>query len=501
VSLADRQHRLVAIFLMAGVFVVDLWLPLGVAGGVPYVAVVLVALGIRRWQEIVAIAFACGALTLVGALLSPDAGATEVWKVYANRLLALFVIGVTTAVGLQRKWAEARAIQVSENLKQRKEELDQANQALRKEVAEHRSHFEALRESTAQIEAILQNTVEGIITIDLDGIIQSANPATIAMFGYEASELIGKNSSMLTPPSGDDENGGVLRRNLDAGQSRIIDSGREITGRRKNGTSFPVVLSVGKIELDTAPLFVCTWRDVSETRKAERQARDLESLAEVSTLTAGIAHDIGTPMNVILGYANMLGNTVTDEKSRKHLQIIGDQVRRVTELIQSLLNFVRPSEARHVSVDLAAILDAALLFFQEKLKKLEIDVERSFDEVPAVSGDPDKLQQLFLNLFVNAADAMPEGGKLRVGLGLVRDYVEIRVADTGVGISSEPVEKIFEPFYTSKERGKGTGLGLAVSRGIVIDHGGEIAVSSELGKGTEFRILVPVQVTKQGPTS
>lgn len=500
-SLANRRHRLTAIVLMAGVFALDLRLPLGVAGGVPYAAVVLVALGIRRRQEIVAIAFACATLTLVGALLSPDAGATEVWKVYANRLLALFVIGATTAIGLQRKRAEDQTLRVSENLYLRTEELDQANLALRREVEGHQTSFEALRESTAQIEAILQNTVEGIITIDPDGVIQSANSATIAMFGYEASELIGKNMSMLTSSSGDDGSWGGSRRSFDAGQSRIIESGREITGHRKNGTSFPVVLSVGRIELKSVPLFVCTWRDVSETRKAERRARDLESLAEVSTLTAGIAHDIGTPMNVILGYANMLGKTATDEKSRKHLQIIVEQVRRVTNLIQSLLNFVRPSESQQVSADLAAILDAALSFFQERLKKLGIEIECSFEQVPLITGDPDKLQQLFLNLFVNAADAMPEGGKLGVCLGVVGDYVEIRVADTGVGIPSELLQRIFEPFYTSKERGKGTGLGLAVSRGIVIDHGGEIAVSSELGNGTEFKILLPTQATTLGPTS
>jgi signal transduction histidine kinase len=145
-----------------------------------------------------------------------------------------------------------------------------------------------------------------------------------------------------------------------------------------------------------------------------------------------------------------------------------------------------------VSVDLAGELETALSFLEQQFRKRGIAVDRRFEPVPVIRGDRDRLQQLFLNLFVNAEDAMPDGGELRVTVRIGEPgKVEIRIADTGVGIPEESLESIFEPFFTTKDRGKGTGLGLLVSKGIVVDHGGAISVSSEAGKGTEFRILLP----------
>ena len=135
-----------------------------------------------------------------------------------------------------------------------------------------------------------------------------------------------------------------------------------------------------------------------------------------------------------------------------------------------------------------------LTFLSEELRKRDVKVERRFEPVPAIRGDGAKLQQLFLNLFLNALDAMPEGGTLRVSLeSCDPDQVEVRVADTGTGIPSEALAKIFEPFFTSKPSGKGSGLGLAVAKGIVSDHDGQIDVASEPGKGTEFLVSFPVE--------
>ena len=230
-----------------------------------------------------------------------------------------------------------------------------------------------------------------------------------------------------------------------------------------------------------------------ERREAERRARTAEELASVGTLTAGIAHDVGTPMGVILGYAEMLERSLEQPRNKERAAIIAEQVRRVRELLQTLLNLARPCQARRVPVDLERTLERSLAFFQEKLRRYGIAVERRYEAVPAVRGDPDRLQQVFLNLFVNAADAMPEGGTLDIGLeAAAEDRVAVRVRDTGVGIAPEALGRVFEAFYTTKERGMGTGLGLLVARGIVLDHGGAIHVASEPGKGTEFVVQLPI---------
>jgi signal transduction histidine kinase len=230
-------------------------------------------------------------------------------------------------------------------------------------------------------------------------------------------------------------------------------------------------------------------------REAERKMRAAQELAAIGTLTAGLAHEVGTPMNVILGYAQLLEAEASDEGARETAHTIVGQVRRVTGIIETLLNIARPRERRRVSVDLSGIVDTSVAFLSEKLARRHIAVEREEEVSPPVSGDPERLQQLFLNLFLNAADAMPRGGRIRIELRPAgARHVEVRIQDTGSGISEEALPQIFEPFFTTKTRGAGTGLGLAVCKGIVLDHEGEIDVQSEVGKGSEFLIRFPTQL-------
>jgi signal transduction histidine kinase len=238
------------------------------------------------------------------------------------------------------------------------------------------------------------------------------------------------------------------------------------------------------------------WRDYEsqgqELRLSERRLRAAEDLASIATLVAGLAHEIGTPMGVIRGHAEALGASVEGERAQWRLRTILEQIDRISSIIQSLLNIARPREAIRAQVHLAELLDTALAFLSEKLERRAVRVERSYAPLPRVVGDPDKLQQLFLNLFLNAIDAMPEGGTLRVALrrgGALA--VEIAVADTGVGVSRRDLEQLFKPFFTTKPPGRGSGLGLVVAQGIVADHGGEIQVASEPGHGTVFTIHLP----------
>ncbi len=234
-----------------------------------------------------------------------------------------------------------------------------------------------------------------------------------------------------------------------------------------------------------------------ELRRASQRAKAAERLASLGTLVAGLAHEIGTPMGVIQGHAKLLEPAVTDEDGRWRLKTIQEQIARISRIIESLLNMARPRRERRVPVALAAVLDGTAAFLSEKLERRGIRLERDYAEVPSVLGDPERLQQLFLNLFLNAADAMPEGGELRIHLGLDdAGDIEVRVADSGVGIRAEEVGRVFDPFVTSKPAGEGSGLGLAVAQGIVMDHDGGIEVSSEEGAGTEFRIVFPPAPTQ-----
>jgi len=237
----------------------------------------------------------------------------------------------------------------------------------------------------------------------------------------------------------------------------------------------------------------------SELRQTERRARAAEELASVATLAAGLAHEIGTPMGVIRGHAELLERAVSDERSRWRLCTIQEQIDRISRIIEALLDLARPQRPDFRPTVLADVLEGTLSFLREKFRRRGIVVERAFGPAPPVLGDREKLQQVFLNLYLNAADAMGEGGTLRVGLdGVPPGQVRVRVMDDGAGIPPEALPHIFEPFYTTKEAGAGNGLGLVVAKSIVSDHGGTIEVTSEPGRGTEFRVLLPAAPSQPG---
>jgi signal transduction histidine kinase len=230
----------------------------------------------------------------------------------------------------------------------------------------------------------------------------------------------------------------------------------------------------------------------AELRRTRERAHAAEELASVGTLAAGLAHEIGTPMGVIQGHAKLLERAVSGEDARWRLVTIQEQVARISRIIQTLLNVARPGHSKPAPVALEALLESSLSFVSEKLSARGVAVERRFDPVPSVQGDAERLQQVFLNLLINACDAMPDGGTLRVDLlPSGDDEVEVRVADTGVGISQEDLERLFEPFFTTKEAGVGHGLGLMVARRIVREHGGSIEVESRAGEGTCFQLRLP----------
>ncbi|MFI5315315.1 MAG: sensor histidine kinase [Myxococcota bacterium] len=228
------------------------------------------------------------------------------------------------------------------------------------------------------------------------------------------------------------------------------------------------------------------------TREATARARAAEELVSLATIVAGLAHEIGTPMGVIQGHAELLESSVSDERGRGRLQTIREQIERISHIIQTLLNMARPNEREHGPVELAGVLRDTLAFLAEKLRASSVQTSLELPERAMLLGNADKLQQLFINLLMNATDAMPNGGKLRVALRpIAADRLEVVIADSGHGMAPETLAHVFEPFFSTKAAGRGSGLGLVVAKGIVTDHGGSIDVTSAPGRGTEFRLVFP----------
>jgi two-component system NtrC family sensor kinase len=234
----------------------------------------------------------------------------------------------------------------------------------------------------------------------------------------------------------------------------------------------------------------------------ERNLRQSEKLAIVGQLASGLAHEIGTPLNIISGRTELTKRRLDDkELIQKNLDIIAQQTERITKIIQQLLGFVRKKKPDQKSLKMDTLLETILDFLDHQIQKQNVSVVREIsDDLPPVMGDPDQLQQVFLNLVLNAIQSMPEGGILRLSVsskwiskeGLEngqRQYVVVSVIDTGLGMEKEVVQNIFNPFFTTKDTG--TGLGLMVSQGIVQDHEGWIEVESDLGKGSIFKVYLP----------
>jgi signal transduction histidine kinase len=238
----------------------------------------------------------------------------------------------------------------------------------------------------------------------------------------------------------------------------------------------------------------------AELRQTTERARAAEQLASIGNLVAGLAHEIGTPMGVIQGHAKLLESKVADDQARWRLQTIQEQIARISKIIQSLLNMARPARSARGPVALVPLLDGTLAFLGERLQQLGIRVERLYEAEPSVHGDAERLQQVFLNLFLNAADAMREGGELRVALrSTPGGEAAIEVTDTGPGIPEEDAARVFDPFYTTKPSGEGNGLGLSVVRSIVTDHGGTIEVRKGVGRGATFRVVFPAGKARRKP--
>ncbi len=356
------------------------------------------------------------------------------------------------------------------------------NAMLYRSLARKVEEYERLKEFS---ENIVESINVGILAADLDDRVESWNSQIEKLTGIPRRDAVGRKLRDLMPAE--------LCEQLEAvrGESGI-----------HNIYKFVLRPNDATLNIAVAPLIsrdgdrigrLIIFDDITDRAELERRLVQADKLSSIGLLAAGVAHEVNTPLAVISTYAQMLAKQISgDEQKAPLLEKIARQTFRASEIVNSLLNFSRTSPTEFVSVDLNKVIRETLTLLEHQLAKAAVKVELSLDEsLPRIKGNAGKLQQVFLNLFINARDAMESGGTLAIRSEAQSGLVHVTVADSGAGIAPENLSRIFDPFFTTKAARKGTGLGLSVSYGIVREHSGEIEVQSEIGAGTRFHLSFP----------
>ncbi len=362
-------------------------------------------------------------------------------------------------------------------------------------ITERSKAEEALKESEARIRAILETAVDGIVTLNERGIIESVNAAVEKLFGYTENEVIGKNISILMPSPYREEHDTYLANYLKTGEKKIIGIGREVVAQRKDGTTFPIRLSVSEFFLSGKKMFTGIVHDISEEKALQQQILHSERLAIIGKMAAKVAHEVRNPLSSISLNAEMLDEEIQDQNSNKEakslLKAMIREIDRVTLLTDEYLQFSRLPESLPIKANLNLLIKEMLELLAEELKQKNIKLtSKGLSKEFQVRFDRAQLRRVFLNIIRNAIESMPDPGTLNIWTEQNRETAIIGIQDSGHGIPEDKVHEIFNPFFTTKDFG--TGLGLAISQQIIHEHKGKIYCESKIGQGTTFRIELPL---------
>jgi len=343
----------------------------------------------------------------------------------------------------------------------------------------------------ARLKDFSENIVEslnvGVLAVDLGGMVESWNTRMEQLFGVKRQDAVGHQLRALLPEELAAEIAVRREEEQITGiyKQRLQHQGKFLT---LNVSITPLVSKSGE-RIGRLLLF----DDVTQRERMEEQMTQTEKLTSLGLLAAGVAHEVNTPLAVISNYIQMLAKQMPEDDPRHNIiDKIVKQTFRASEIVNNLLNFSRTGAADLADIDVNRVVEETLSLVAHPLKTSQIHIVKQLGEsLPPVRGSANKLQQVFLNLFLNARDAMPAGGMLEVRTAAHNGSVEVEVADTGAGIPREHIHRIFDPFFTTKSNGRGTGLGLSVSYGIIKEHAGKIDVRSTPGKGTSFHVEFP----------
>lgn len=361
-------------------------------------------------------------------------------------------------------------------------------------------HIEAQTKEIVQSEeryrSLVRSAHDGIVAIDRKGKVILFNEAAVKMFGYSPEEVIGQPLTMLLPEQYITKHIGGVSRFFETGETTLIGKTIEMEGSRRDGQAFPVELSLSASGVEDSLIVTEIIRDISERKAIQEQLINAEKQASVSIIAGSIGHELNNVISALMGYSQLLMSKSDDKKlAKESAEVFSTQTQRLKIHASNLLSLSKPQEPEMKPMVLNSLLDKVtdLLFVSGLLKQYTIVKEYS-EDLPLVLGDEMLLEQVVRNLEINAAHAMDNQGILTVNTKFSEDnsHVEFSITDTGHGIPNDRRHQIFLPFYTTKEKGKGTGLGMYIVKQIVEQHKGYIQLKSEVGVGTAVTIGLPI---------
>jgi PAS domain S-box-containing protein len=425
--------------------------------------------------------------------------------------------------------------ELERRVEERTAELSRANTLLTREVADRERAEAALRTSERLYRQLTEGILEAIVVADERGRIKLFNPAAQQVFGYAEHEVLGQPLSLLMQPVDREALDQALRHYVGTREVGNIAPTTAQQGRRKGGEVFPMELSLSAIDLTEGIVFLGAIHDLTERRRMQSMIFQAEKLASLGLLSAGLAHEINNPLAYVgnnlavleRDCRNLSGLLEAYEQAQPMLaatcpeiakridqiseaidlpyvrsnldQLLASTrkgVKRISGIVENLRRFARLDQAAVDRVDLQQAITSSLELIRSQLEQRQITVEQQVGGALPVICAPAEINQVVLNLLVNAMQAIEATGRVA---GLIKietlargDEVILEVADDGCGIPVEILPRIFDPFFTTKPVGQGTGLGLAISHGIIVDHGGRIEVESTPGRGSRFRVFLPV---------
>jgi PAS domain S-box-containing protein len=359
------------------------------------------------------------------------------------------------------------------------------------DVTEAVQHQREIRAERERNRAIFETALDAIIAIDESGVIEDFNPSAARMFGCAADEAIGRNIDALIP--------GGLREDLRTDRPEAIGEGRQLEGRREDGSPFPLHVSIAEAQVEDRRTYCAFIRDLTGSKESEARLRQAHKLEAIGTLASGVAHDFNNLLMGVSGCADVaLGRLEPDSEARVFIEEIRLSARSGAAITKQLLAFTRKNELETTVFKLNEVIERSEGMLRRLLGE-DIEIRLGLHATDSrIRADVGQIEQILMNLTVNARDAMAAsatGGTLSIETDEAtsggENYVVLRIADTGAGMSEATLERVFDPFFSTKDADSGTGLGLSVVYGIITRAGGTIRVDSELGRGTTFEVLLP----------